>query len=60
MRALKSDLAKRLLADAGAREQLRQVAPVTGDATQAQAVVVLQRRNATIERYVPRVVPKAA
>lgn len=60
MRALKSDLAKRLLADAGAREQLRQATPVTGNATQAQGIVVVERRNARTERYAPRVVPKAA
>lgn len=62
MKALKSPLAKRILADPESRAQLRQVtAEVTASGASHRYVTVKQASSSTAsQRYVARVVPKAA
>ncbi|MCD2513256.1 hypothetical protein [Comamonas endophytica] len=61
MKALKSPLAKSLLANPESREQLRRV---TVEATSAKAsrsvVTVREAKSSTVKRYVATIVPKAA
>lgn len=62
MKALKSDLAKMVLADPAAADQLRQYLATKGQASarpSAGVTIDLKTRDGTI-RLKPRVVPKAA
>lgn len=62
MKALKSELAKRVLADRGAREQLREVVTSDSRARQGRApgVIVMRDRNGVHRSLTVTVVPKAA
>ncbi len=62
MKALKSDLAKRVLADRGAREQLRGVVTSESRAREGRAhgVIVVRDGNGVHRRLTATVVPKAA
>ncbi|WP_144006976.1 hypothetical protein [Pelomonas sp. KK5] len=61
MKALKSPLAKQILANPHTRGQLRQVtAEVGAEGTTRSYIEVKQGSSTTTQRYVARVVPKAA
>ncbi|HEY4081997.1 MAG TPA: hypothetical protein VGM81_15005 [Burkholderiaceae bacterium] len=58
MKALKSELAKQLMADPKARQELRQVPSASGQPSASHTFIV--KNGASVERYAARVVPKAA
>lgn len=61
MKALKSPLAKRILANPESREQLRQViAEVSAAGASRSQVTVKQASSSVTQRYVAQIVPKAA
>jgi hypothetical protein len=61
MKALKSPLAKRILANPESREQLRKVTVEVNAASASRSyVTVKQASSSTTQRYVAQVVPKAA
>lgn len=61
MKALKSSLAKRILANPESREQLRKVTvEVNAASASRNYVTVKQSSSSTTQRYVAQVVPKAA